>query len=311
MSSAAYGGALTAQPAQSGVCYNPFAVGEHAEQIDIRPSPIAGQWYPAQPQVLRASIEAWLQEAQQQPVRGQPVGLIVPHAGHRYSGPVAAHAFAQIEGQEPGLIALLSPLHAPIADRIATSDHQAYRTPLGSIQIDRDLLGQVEDELRERSGIAIDRLREDQEHSLEIELPFLQVVLEKPFKLLPLMLRDQSASTAQGLAEVLSELLPPQDVLIVASSDLSHFYPQEVANRLDREMLRRVEAFDPQGVLQAERQGVGFACGRGAIATALWTAQALGADRVRVVDYATSGDVTRDYDSVVGYGAAVITRGGI
>jgi hypothetical protein len=80
---------------------------------------------------------------------------------------------------------------------------------------------------------------------------------------------------------------------------------------LDREMLRRVEAFDPQGVLEAERQGAGFACGRGAIAAALWTAQSLGADRVRVLDYATSGDVTRDYDSVVGYGAAVITRGGI
>ena len=286
-------------------------MGEHTEQIDVRPSPIAGKWYPAQPRVLRASIEAWLQEVQRQPIGGQPVGLIVPHAGHRYSGPVAAHAFAQLEGQEPGLIAVLSPLHAPVVDRIATSDHQAYHTPLGSIEVDRELLQQVESELREQSGIEMVRLREDQEHALEIELPFLQVVLKKAFRLLPIMLRDQSAGTAQSLAEVLAELLPRQDILIVASSDLSHFHPQEVANRLDREMLRRVEAFDPQGVLEAERHGVGFACGRGAIAAALWTAQALGADRVRVVDYATSGDVTRDYDSVVGYGAAVITRGGV
>jgi AmmeMemoRadiSam system protein B len=295
-------------PVHSGVCYNRVIVGEHVDEIDIRPSPIAGKWYPAQPQVLRASIENWLQEAEGEAIEGRPIGVIVPHAGHRYSGPVAAHAFAYLKDLQPSIVAVLSPLHALAAGRIITSGHQAYRTPLGTVQVDLDLLQQVDDELREACGVKMIRLREDQEHSLEIELPFLQVVLGRPFKLLPIMLRDQSASTARGLAEALTKVLPAQDVLLVASSDLSHFYPQEVAHRLDGELLRRVEKFDPQAVLEAEAQGVGFACGRGAIAATLWTAQALGADRARVVNYATSGDVTHDYDSVVGYGAALITR---
>lgn len=258
--------------------------------------------------MLRASIEAWLEDAQTEHIPDQPVGVIVPHAGHRYSGPVAAHAFAHLQRQEPDLVVVLSPLHSPVAETVATTAHQAYRTPLGTIQVEHDLLEQVEDDFVARQGSKFVRLREDQEHSLEIELPFLQVVLEKPFRLLPFMLRDQSRSTANHLARALHATLKTTDVILVASSDLSHFYPQEVAQRLDGEMLRRVAAFDPQAVLEAEEKGVGFACGRGAIATALWTAQALGADRVHVVNYATSGDVTQDFDSVVGYGAALITR---
>jgi hypothetical protein len=122
------------------------------------------------------------------------------------------------------------------------------------------------------------------------------------------MLRDQSEGTARSLGEALAESLRGQKALIVGSSDLSHFYPQKVAEQLDAEMLRRVEAFDPHAVLTAESEGVGFACGRGAVAATLWAARALGADTVQVVDYATSGDVTHDFDSVVGYGAAVIAR---
>jgi AmmeMemoRadiSam system protein B len=275
---------------------------------DIRPSPIAGRWYPDQPQVLRESIETWLQEAQVEPCERQPVGVVVPHAGHRYSGPVAAHAFAHLKGLEPEIVTVISPLHSPFAAKITTTAHDAYRTPLGVVGVEQELLQILEDELHDQGDLQVARLREDPEHSLEIELPFLQMVLGNTFKLLPIMLRDQSENTARTLAHALSKTLQKKNVLLVASSDLSHFHPQEVAERLDNEMLRRVEAFDPQAVLEAEKLGVGCACGRGAIAALLWTAQTLGADRVRVVRYATSGDVTLDYDTVVGYGAAVITR---
>jgi AmmeMemoRadiSam system protein B len=258
--------------------------------------------------MLRASIEAWLQEARIEPLQGQPVGVIVPHAGHRYSGSVAAHAFAYLKDAEAEVVAVLSPLHSPVAEGIATSGHAAYRTPLGPIEVDQNLLQEVEREISERRGIRLVRLYADQEHALEIELPFLQVVLTKPFRLLPFMLRDQSEGTARSLGEALAESLRGQKALIVGSSDLSHFYPQKVAEQLDAEMLRRVEAFDPHAVLTAESEGVGFACGRGAVAATLWAARALGADTVQVVDYATSGDVTHDFDSVVGYGAAVIAR---
>ncbi|MGD8552332.1 MAG: AmmeMemoRadiSam system protein B [Anaerolineales bacterium] len=283
-------------------------MGEHVKYADIRPSPIAGRWYSDQPQVLSESIEAWLQDAQIEPLDGQPVGVVVPHAGHRYSGPVAAHAFAYLKGLRPEIVAVISPLHSPYTAKIVATAHDAYRTPLGVVGVELDLLQQVEDELQEQADLQIARLRKDQEHSLEIELPFLQVVLGSSFKLLPIMLRDQSQSTARALAQALSKTLQAKDALLVASSDLSHFYPQEVAERLDGELLRRVEALDPQAVLDAETQGVGFACGRGAIAALLWTAQSMGADKAHIVGYATSGDVTLDFDSVVGYGAVVVTR---
>lgn len=283
-------------------------MGEHVDRTDIRPSPIAGTWYPAQPQVLRKSIESWLHEVRTAPLDGQPLGVIVPHAGHRYSGRVAAHAFAHLKDLQPNVVAVISPLHTPVADKIATTAHQAYSTPLGPIEVDQGVLKQVEEELQRRGNIELVRLRQDQEHALEIELPFLQVVLKEPFKLLPLMLRDQSQTTARQVGRALSNALRSQTALIVASSDLSHFYSQDVAKQLDGVMLQRIEAFDPHGVLEAEAQGVGFACGRGAIAAALWAADDLGADRARAVKYATSGDVTRDFDSVVGYGSAIITR---
>jgi AmmeMemoRadiSam system protein B len=136
-------------------------------------------------------------------------------------------------------------------------------------------------------------------------LPFLQYILGS-FRLLPVMIRDQSPAVAKALGQALAETVSGLQVVFIASSDLSHFYPQAQAQALDTELLRRLEAFDPQGVLDAEVEGVGFACGRAAIAAVLWAAQQLGANRVNVLRHATSGEVSGDFSSVVGYGAAVI-----
>ena len=106
----------------------------------------------------------------------------------------------------------------------------------------------------------------------------------------------------------LAEVLKTRNALLVASTDLSHFYPQESANKLDKEMLNRIESFDPEAVLKAEEEGVAYACGRGAVATVLWAARELGANHVQILKYATSGDVSGDYHQVVGYGAAVVTK---
>ena len=122
------------------------------------------------------------------------------------------------------------------------------------------------------------------------------------------MMRDQSAHVARTLGEALAKVLADRPALLVASTDLSHFYPQEEANNLDDEMLHQVEAFDPDGVLRVEEEGKGFACGRSALAAVLWAAKALGANQVQVLRHATSGDVTGDYSEVVGYAAAVITK---
>jgi len=277
-------------------------------RLDIRPSPIAGQWYPGDPKKLSESVDRYISEAKLPRLDGVVVAIITPHAGHVYSGPVAGYAFAALQNLQPDLVVVVSPMHYPYADALLTTAHDAYETPLGTIPVDAEAVSLVSTRLAEKLGYGLSPIRHDREHSLEIELPFLQRSLGKPFKLLPIMVRDQSSQVTRALGESLAEVLSSRDALLVASTDLSHFYPQKTAQMLDAEMLRCIEALDPEAVIQAEEQGRGFACGRGALAAVLWAARELGADTVRVLNHATSGDVTGDYSQVVGYGAAVILK---
>jgi len=278
------------------------------EKIDLRPSPIAGQWYPGNARQLAESVDAYLAAANLPEITGEVVAVIAPHAGHIYSGPVAGHAFASLRGYSPDLVAVISPMHQPYHQPLLTSAHTAYQTPLGTIPVAQEAVAQLDESLHASLGFGLDAVRADREHALEIELPFLQRVLSGPFVLLPVMVRDQSPRVLQILGQALAQTLKSRASLLVASTDLSHFYPQKTANQLDQEMLRRIAAFDPLAVLQAEEQGQAFACGRGAVAAVLWAAQDLGADSVTIVNYATSGDISGDYSQVVGYGAAIITK---
>jgi AmmeMemoRadiSam system protein B len=294
-----------------GISWYPLSFGKEAEMtaaLDLRPSPIAGQWYPGDPERLAREVDRYVAAAQLPPIPGQVVAVMAPHAGHRYSGPVAGYAFAALRGLSPEVVAVISPMHYPYQQPLLTTAHQAYATPLGIILVESVAVKALDERLQERLGFGLTRVANDPEHSLEIELPFLQRVLSRPFQLLPVMVRDQSARTAQVLGEALAEVLAGRRTLLVASSDLSHYYPQSLANSLDDTMLRQVAAFDPQGVIHIEEAGKGFACGRAAVAAVLWAARGLGADRVQILRHATSGDVTGDYSQVVGYGAAVMTR---
>jgi AmmeMemoRadiSam system protein B len=281
---------------------------------DIRPSPLAGQWYPADPQRLARQVDGYIAQARLPALDGEVIAIVTPHAGHVYSGPVAGYAFAAVRELPVDLVAVVSPMHYPYTERLLTSAHRAYETPLGVVPIDAEALAHLDGYLREALGFGLSPVAYDQEHSLEIELPFLQRTLPQPFALLPVMVRDQGKSTMRDLGRALARLVTEAEdlrgrrLLLVASTDLSHFYKQSDANALDREMLRQVEAFSPEGVLRVEDEGRGFACGHGALAAVLWAAQALGADRTQVLYYATSGDVTGDYSRVVGYGAAAILR---
>jgi len=276
--------------------------------MDIRPSPIAGRWYPGDASQLADSVDGYINAAQLPEIEGQVVGIIVPHAGHVYSGPVAGYAFRAVQGMRPELVVVVSPMHQPYSQPFLTCAHQAYQTPLGAISIDQEAVSALNQELEAELGFGLTPVRNDHEHSLEIELPFLQRVIASEFRLLPLMVRDQTPIAVESLGRSLARVLSKRSVLLVASSDLSHFYDQLQAEQLDREMLSRVEAFDPPGVLQVEEEGKGFACGRNAIAAVLWAAKELGADSVKILKHATSGDVTGDYSGVVGYAAAIITR---
>jgi AmmeMemoRadiSam system protein B len=275
---------------------------------DIRPSPIAGQWYLSDPKRLADLIDRYLTEAKLPELTGEVVAVMAPHAGHRYSGAVAGYAFATLRGLQPELVAVISPMHYPYPQELLTTTHSAYGTPLGEITVDREALQAIDDGMKQALGFGLTGVQRDSEHSVEIELPFLQRVLVNEFRLIPIMVREQSLLVTQTLGKALAETLKGQRAILVASTDLSHFYPQTVADQLDAEVLRCVEALDPEGVLMAEEQGKGFACGRGALAAVLWAAKELGADTVKVLKHATSGDVTGDLTQVVGYGAAVMLR---
>jgi len=279
-----------------------------AGTLDVRPSPIAGTWYPADPKQLARSVDAFIAGAQLPALEGKLVAVVSPHAGHRYSGTVAGHAFAAIQGLKPDVVAVISPMHYPAAPALLTTAHAAYETPLGVIPVDGQALQELERVLEAESELSIARIRHDPEHSLEIELPFLQRALGEGFLLLPVMVREASRYVAQALGSALAKTLASRKALLVASTDLSHFYTEPTAHMLDEEMLRRVAAFDPEAVLQAEEDGKGFACGRGALAAVLWAAKDLGADTVKILKYATSGDVTGDTSQVVGYGAVALLR---
>jgi hypothetical protein len=278
------------------------------QNLDIRPSPIAGQWYPGDASRLASSVDRFIQDAVLPSIPGKIVGIIAPHAGHVYSGAVAGHAFAAVKGMKPDIVAVVSPMHQPYLEALLTSAHDAYQTPLGSIPVDRDTLQALHNLLLQNLGFGLTPVRNDREHSLEIELPFLQRALGAAFTLLPVMVRNQSQRVTEQLGRSLARVLENRLALLVASTDLSHFYPQQVANHYDQELLRRIESFDPAAVLRAEEERKAYACGRGAVAAVLWAAQALGADQVRILKYATSGDVSGDHHQVVGYGAAVIVK---
>lgn len=273
-----------------------------------RPSPIAGSWYPADPSRLSAMVDGFLGRARLREIHGQPVGIIAPHAGLVYSGATAGHAFAALKGLQPELVAVVSPLHHYHEDLLLTTAHAAYQTPLGRLEVDQESLAVLEKALRGRLDVGLTAISKDREHSLEIELPFLQRVFPNPFKLLPVMVRAQNPQVSRLLGEALAEALSGRNALLVASTDLSHFYDQAKARQLDETMLACFEDFDPQRAFELDLQGKGFACGLGAVTAVLWACRALGADRVQCLAYATSGDVTGDFSSVVGYGAAVILK---
>ena len=275
---------------------------------EVRPSPIAGTWYEGQADRLAHAVDSYLAAAKLPKLSGQIIAVVAPHAGHRYSGPVAGYAFATVKNSSPSVVAVLSPMHNLYPYPFITSAHAAYGTPLGDIQVNRALVDELDGKLKQRLGFGLTPVVNDPEHSLEIELPFLQRALKSTFTLLPVMLRQQNRESARQMGEALAETLTGQNCLLVASTDLSHFHNQATANVLDAAMLAQVAAFSPEGVFDVDETGKGEACGLGALAATLWAAKALGADTVKILNHATSGDVTGDFQRVVGYGAAVVMK---
>ena len=272
---------------------------------NVRPSPIAGTWYSADPQILFREIRSYLDNAELPKIGGDVIGLIAPHAGYQYSGPTAGYAYRAVMGKKFDIVAVFSPFHPYINEPLITTQHSAYQTPLGLVPVVEEPLENFIEKM-EKNKFPVFGIAFDEEHSLEIQLPFLQAALAETFQLFPLMIRTHEPDDIEMIAQAAAAVLKGKKVLLVASTDLSHFYDEPTACRLDEEMLKRIAAFSPEQVLEAEKKGIAFACGAGAVAAVLRTAQLLGGKSVQILHHSTSGEETGDYSSVVGYGAAVI-----
>jgi hypothetical protein len=274
----------------------------------VRRSPIAGAWYPSNPEVLRSEIDGYIDAASESTLPGEVIGLIAPHAGYFYSGHTAGYAYRSVKGMSFDTCAIFSPLHDYMPNNFLTSAHEAYATPLGQVPVDHELVEACSRSVESATGDTLQHIANDREHSLEIQLPFLQRALAAPFTLLPVMVRTHDPVLLETAAKAIAECLKGKNILFVASTDLSHFYDEQEANTLDTTMLNRMTAFAPEGVLKAERCGEGFACGAGAVALMLWTTRFLGASQVTLLHHSTSADASGDSSRVVGYGALAVTR---
>jgi len=278
-----------------------------AARTNVRRSVIAGSWYPGDSGELRDTIEGLLARVKPEPLGGELVGLIAPHAGYMYSGQVAAYAYAQLQAAPAGTfskVVVVSPVHRIYPGRFAVTDKAYYETPLGLVPVDGDLIQAIERQ------VTLNRVSQDMEHSLEIQLPFLQHVLGH-FGLAPIMLGDQDWESAMALGRVLAQAIgvnpqPQGRTLLLASTDLSHFHPYQVAVKLDQLVLDRIAAYDPEGLARLLAMRKAEACGGGPVAAIMVAAQELGANRAVILKYMNSGDVTGDHSSVVGYAAAAL-----
>ena len=281
------------------------------EGEDIRPSAISGSWYPSDASALRDELLAYLRNAELPAFSGKLRALILPHAGYYYSGQTAAFALKAIQSKSYQRVIILSPSHQAYRGNLLTSGHSAYQTPFGKMAVDRDALQILAKKLAQEA-LSLNPVRFDGEHAIEIQLPFLQVLLAQDFKLIPIMMMDQSMATVKKLASILAGMIAAfpksEETLLIASSDLSHYHNQATANKLDHHLIENLENFDLTEFYKGISSHRMEACGYGAIACVRLTAKKLGANRLSVADYRTSGDISGDYSSVVGYLSAIISE---
>jgi AmmeMemoRadiSam system protein B/AmmeMemoRadiSam system protein A len=276
--------------------------GKGMEAKEIREPAVAGTWYSDNPTVLSKEIRKYLADAKKESIGGKVVALVAPHAGYRYSGLVAAHAYKLVEGETFETVVIVAPSHQAVFKGASLYDRGEFRTPLGLIPIDVDLARKM---MEKEKFIQFLPEAHSKEHSLEIQLPFLQVAL-KPFKLVPIVMEPYwSWDTCQALAKAIAETVRGKNVLLIASTDLSHFHPYHQAVGLDKIVLNHIDRFDPEGLSGDLKQGRCEACGGGPVVSIMLAAKALGADKGKTLKYLNSGDVAGDKSRVVGYGAGV------
>ena len=280
-----------------------------SSEAQVRRPAVAGPFYPAEADKLAAMVQDYLQAAEVEPITEDVIGLMAPHAGYQFSGGVAGYAYAAIQGRSYDSVILIGPSHHGIPPAgAALSGKQAWETPLGRVVVDKELTQKI---LAASDRFRLDDFAHGPEHSLEVQLPFLQTVLDE-FKIVPIVMADFSSENTAALAEAIVAAVGDKKVLLVASSDMSHYPPKEDARRVDEAMLKVVASFSPDKIYTADEQLLGknvpnlhcTLCGLGPVVTVMKAAQKLGADRAKVLKYANSGEVEpATAGRCVGYGA--------
>lgn len=234
------------------------------------------------------------------------VGLICPHAGYMFSGPVASHAYYKLASDgKPDVVVLFGPNHTGQGSALAIMNEGVWRMPSGDVEIDDETANQI---VRASGIVDVDESAHSFEHSIEVQLPFLQYLYNSEFKIVPICFLMQDLTSAREVGQAVAKVLAGKNAVIIASSDMTHYEPQERAAQKDRLVLEAVEAMDEarvNSVVEAQRIS---ACGYGPIMALIAAAKVLGAKEAKLLSYKTSGDVIGDRSSVVGYAAVSFVK---
>jgi len=270
----------------------------------LREPAVAGGFYPDDPAELRQMVDSYLGDAEVV-CSGQEIGgLIVPHAGYVYSGPVAAWAFKQLGNRTYDTVILVGPSHYEAVSKASVYPCGWYRTPLGDVEVDEGISMSL---IRTSADITYQPEAHDQEHSLEVQLPFLQEALGE-FKIVAMAINDYDPALWTRVAGAIADCCRGRRVLLVASSDLSHYHPRSDAIILDQALVSSIDACDPVGLQFKARSGACELCGLAAVQTVMLACERMGYGASKVLRYGDSGSYSGDVSSVVGYVSAALTR---
>jgi AmmeMemoRadiSam system protein B len=281
----------------------------------IRRPAVAGQFYDGDAEGLKVQIEncfrhefgpGKLPEVNENGPR-KILGLICPHAGYVYSGPVASKAYFELASDgKPDTAIILGPNHTGYGSGLAIMNEGLWHTPLGDVEIDSQTANRI---IEETAIMDVDESAHRFEHSIEVQLPFLQYLYGKNFKFVPISFLMQDLESATESGKALAEALANKNAVVIASSDFTHYEPQQSVNRKDASALKAIEALDQKQFYSIiEKQNV-TACGYGPIAALITFSKALGAKNAVALSHKTSGDITGDFSSVVGYSSVVFRKG--
>lgn len=284
--------------------------------MSVRKPVVAGQFYEEDPKDLIKQIEGCFLHRlgpQALPV-GEPspnrvsIGFIVPHAGYMYSGPAAAHAYyALSQERRPSTVILLGPNHTGFGPAVSIYPEGFWETPLGRVSVNSQLAKLIADN---SSFGKLDTSAHEYEHSIEVQLPFLQYVLKGDFTIVPITILNQTPRVAEDIAKAVMLTVESSgaDAMIVATTDLTHYEPHEVAYRKDQLVVEKILQLDPEGLFKVILDKDISMCGPGSTMALLYIAKKLGARGARLLKYMTSGDVTGEKSWVVGYASMQVLR---